>query len=59
MFNFLSHKGNEQQNDINIPSHPSEWLSPRKQRTKMAGEAVGQHSGEEPLYMIGWGRELV
>jgi hypothetical protein len=33
IFNILGHKGNANQNDTGIPSHPSQTDAPRKQTT--------------------------
>jgi hypothetical protein len=38
MFHILSHKGNTNQSDIEIP----EWLSSKKQTTTNAGQDAGE-----------------
>jgi hypothetical protein len=41
VFNIFGHKGNENQNNAEIPSHPSERLSSIAQTITNAGENVG------------------
>ena len=40
MFNILTHQGNANQNDPEIPLHQSEWLRSKIQMTADAGEDV-------------------
>jgi hypothetical protein len=51
MLNILGHKGNANQNDIEIlPPLYSKWLSSITQTTTNAGENVG---GKEHFYTVG------
>lgn len=50
MFNLFSHQGNANQNQIEILSPLSEWLSCRKQKTINAGEDAGWE--KESLYTV-------
>jgi hypothetical protein len=50
MFNILNHKGNANQNNIEIPSQ--EWLSSRKQMTISSGEVRWGVVGRNPHTLL-------
>jgi hypothetical protein len=51
MFNILTHKGNANQNDIEIPSHPSQ--NGYQQENEQQQMLVGCWERKDPKYIVG------
>jgi hypothetical protein len=49
MINILRHQGNTNQNDIEIPSHPSQ----NGDHQQKYNHLIRMEKGEEPLYIVG------